>query len=675
MAQGRSLADTMKEGSQRARANAATAIGRLASTAEELGLHEANSRLKETRAKLESDQFSLIVMGRFKNGKSTLLNALLGGTTHPIELGGQHGPMVVNDLPATATLTAVTFSDEPTVKAVMLDGSSESWTFARYLNESTLGIDPEENIKRFQQIRQFDMGFPAKLCAAGVTIFDSPGLDEEDVRTRVTRDASRVCDAAIIVYRTDALMGQAERMDAARVVADGTKVFTVVNLWNREVDDQLRGYVWNRSGYDDDGVVDKWVGQDLASRDIYFVDAHAAREARYRGEDPALGRSGLIEFERRLADFLLLERQHVHLQKFTSAATNEAGAMEQHIIERQQAALADQEELEKAYQSIIPRLDAIRERPSQLSRIFARYVAEARRDVSSSYAHTLARLRLELPGDLEAVPLTCLEGNFVGKLAKPFFAKQLQQEAQQAVNKLIRERLDKWADEEVPNVLSPIFDRLHDEIKEEIASISREFDAVHLELTGFALTGPSGRLVSNTERVLSAAAGLMFGDFIGVATGSVGGWRGAAGAIGGSLATGFVLGLIGITAAPVVIPVAAVAALIVGTHAGGLGLETRIKQKCAEEADNMIRSSTAESASKIELQLVERLHPIEEGVIKEATDVIAEEERNIREVVELNRRDRGEREAALAVLTKAAEQVQECKEELRQSSITASQTA
>jgi hypothetical protein len=664
----------MKEGGERARVKAASAIERLASTALELGLIEANTRLRETRTSLESDQFNLIVMGRFKNGKSTLLNALLGGMTRHVELDGNHGPMVVNDLPATATLTAVTYSEEPSVRAVMLDGTTESWALSRYLKESTLGIDPDENIRRFQHIRQFEMGFPAKLCAAGVTIYDSPGLDEEDTRTRVTRDASRVCDAAIVVYRTDALMGQAERMDAARVVADGTRVFTVVNLWNKEVDDQLRGYVWNRSGFDE-GVVDKWAGQDLATRDIFFLDAHAAREARYRRDEQAFERSGLKEFESRLGDFLLHERQHVHLQKYTGLAANMAAAIEQQITERQQAATTDREQLEEAYECIIPRLTAIRSRPAELTRIFARYEAKARRDVSASFAQELARLRLELPGDLESVPLTCLEGNILAKIAKPVFAKKLQEEAQQVVNRLVRERLDRWASEEVPKAIDPIFDSLHDEIEAEIASISQEFDAVHLELTGFALTGPSGRLLSNTERVLSAAAGLMFGDIAGVVAGGAGGYRGAIGAIGGSLGTAFLLGFLGIAAAPVVIPLAAIAAVLVGYQAGGRGLEIRIKQKCAEEADKMIRSSTAEATGNIELQLIERLHPIEEAVVKETTDVIAEEERNIREIVELNRRDQSERDAALVMLARAAEEVKACRAELRQSSVTAEQTA
>jgi len=42
------------------------------------------AKLREIRANLHNDTFRVIVIGRFKNGKSTFLNALLGKLTHPI---------------------------------------------------------------------------------------------------------------------------------------------------------------------------------------------------------------------------------------------------------------------------------------------------------------------------------------------------------------------------------------------------------------------------------------------------------------------------------------------------------------------------------------------------------------------------------------------------------------
>jgi len=244
---GESLADQLKRSAGDGKDVAAAAIRGIGQVAVELDMLDTAAGVCETEKKLHSDTFQLIVMGRFKNGKSTFLNALMGGTTVPVNLGGHHGPMVVDDLPATATLTGVRYSETPYVRAWGFDSKSESWPLDKYLTESTLDDDERNNQIRFSSIKEFEMGFPARLCAAGVIVYDSPGLDDHPTRTLVTRDASKRCDAAIVVYRSDQLMGMSDLMDVDRVIADGTRVFSIINLWGqKEVDDKLRRFAWNR---------------------------------------------------------------------------------------------------------------------------------------------------------------------------------------------------------------------------------------------------------------------------------------------------------------------------------------------------------------------------------------------------------------------------------------------
>ena len=126
-----SLADMMMRGVKKAGAEADSSIGGLAEVAAGLDMRETAARLTETAQQLRSDTFNLMVMGRFKNGKSTLLNALLGGTTTPVDLGGQLGPMVVGDLPTTATLTGVVYADEPYIRVWSFDGTSQDWSLDR----------------------------------------------------------------------------------------------------------------------------------------------------------------------------------------------------------------------------------------------------------------------------------------------------------------------------------------------------------------------------------------------------------------------------------------------------------------------------------------------------------------------------------------------------------------
>ena len=70
--------------------------------------------IKDTLAKVADEHFEVAIVGEFKRGKSTLINALLGQEVLPADV-----------LPATATLNRVTYSDEPFVDVEYKDGTSE----------------------------------------------------------------------------------------------------------------------------------------------------------------------------------------------------------------------------------------------------------------------------------------------------------------------------------------------------------------------------------------------------------------------------------------------------------------------------------------------------------------------------------------------------------------------
>src|SRR2546429_7149687 len=120
------------------KARAKKAILELSVVAAGLDMKETAARLEQTADRLASDTFQIIVAGRFKNGKSTLLNALLGRTTrHVPELSVGRGPMPVGDLPCTATLTSIRYAEKPSIRAWGFDGSCEEWSLEKYQREGT----------------------------------------------------------------------------------------------------------------------------------------------------------------------------------------------------------------------------------------------------------------------------------------------------------------------------------------------------------------------------------------------------------------------------------------------------------------------------------------------------------------------------------------------------------
>jgi hypothetical protein len=649
-----SLADMMMRGVQKAEAEADRSIGGLAEVAASLDMRETEAKLAETARQLRSDTFNLMVMGRFKNGKSTLLNALLGGTTAPIDLGGQLGPMVVDDLPATATLTGVIFADKPYVKEWRFDGTCQDWPLERYLLESTLDVDQLENARRFRHIREFEMGFPARLCQAGVTIYDSPGLDEHDDRTKITQDAVQRCDAAVLVYRSDVLMGQNELMNAADLVRGGTRIFTVINLMNaRAADDRLKGFVWNRYVRDHQGGP-AWAGQDTSSRDIYFVDAEHARRARYSGDEQLAAACGLAELERRLADFLLRERHHVHLKRYATQATRLTETIDQHIDQRIRAGRTDQARLAEAFQAMLPSLDALRARPAKLPKLFSRYRTEAESALAVSFTAEVGRIRADLPGHLEQADLG------LGKVTGVFQQKKAVEAVAELISSFVRGRLAQWEQDEAQTLLRSVLDRLNEEVADEIAAIGQEFGEIHLELTGWEIGTGNKPMVGTTERVLSAAASILLGDVAGAVAGGYAGWRGAAGSAAGAFGAGFVLGLLGIgLASPIGIPVVLAATLFGSASFAGHGLDKRVKGHALAGADGMLSGLPAELNPKMAQQLGKGFAELESVVTREITAAITEEERNIREMVEANQRDQADREQMLVSLEQSKAKVAE----------------
>jgi hypothetical protein len=647
------LGEKIKEVRELAHAQSSTAIAGLAKIAKWLDLRETAEGLTETAGLLEDYTFNLMVMGRFKNGKSTLLNALLEGTTRPVGLTNGTGLMAVGELPTTAVLTTVRYADQPSVKVMRVDGSNEQWSFEQYLRNSVLTDDNDDNKRIFEPIRQFNIGYPAALCRDGVIVVDSPGTDEHPMRTQVTKEALRRADAVIRPYRSDAFVGQNELEEDAQVRELGARVFTVVNLFNdREPDERLRAWVWNKYVHEYRGGP-KWAGQDPADYDVYFVNAKRAFIARHNGDQEEAERAGLMGIERRLADFLATERFPAHLHRHTTSAIRLAGAITEHIGQRQAAAEADQRQLQEAYLAEQPKIAQIRARVDKLPAIFARYEVQAELDLRSSFRQAVADIRRDLPAHLADFKLP--SKGMVPKVLN----KNLAQAASREVGEFATHRLDEWSVTEARNLLEPISKRLSDEVAAEVAFIGEQLEEINFRLSGWTVdSGGNARLVGTTERVLSAVAGLFFGDISAAVTGGAGGWRGAAGGISGALGASFILGFLGVGAAAVVFwPVTLAAAAIAGLAAGGFKIEDRIKKSVLKQADPALAHLPDATAELIASKTAEFFDGAEEQVTAEVRGYIDEQVRSIEQFVELNQRDQAEKERVLKELAQAARAV------------------
>ncbi|MCD7731862.1 MAG: dynamin family protein [Oscillospiraceae bacterium] len=89
-------------------------LDQLSEICSKVGLKDKADSLKESRERLMSHTFSVGILGEFKRGKSTVINALLGKEIMPADI-----------LPCSATMNRVSYALEPDVQLNLTDGSTE----------------------------------------------------------------------------------------------------------------------------------------------------------------------------------------------------------------------------------------------------------------------------------------------------------------------------------------------------------------------------------------------------------------------------------------------------------------------------------------------------------------------------------------------------------------------
>lgn len=253
------------------------------------------ARLIDLSGRLEQGRFRLAVLGQFKRGKSSLLNAFLGEPLLPTGV-----------LPLTAIPTVLRYGSDRLVRVVRLDGWSEDHAgdadllakvLARYVTE-------RENPGNRLRIMQVEVEHPSALLAKGVEIIDTPGIGSTFLHnTKTARALLPVCDGALFVLSPDPPITEVEvqflravKDAAARVIFVVTKVDRLSPSERQEVLAFLQEVLRQEAGVANPGP-------------IFPVSAHQGLTARTTGTSALWTESGMDELERYLHDFLIGEKR------------------------------------------------------------------------------------------------------------------------------------------------------------------------------------------------------------------------------------------------------------------------------------------------------------------------------------------------------------------------------
>ena len=280
--------------------------------------------LLELKKKLLSNNFKVLVIGEFKRGKSTFINALLHEEILP-----------AYPLPCTAIINEIKFSKEK--KAIIyfkdkpknlpggLDSQIEDYInshiseehippltvkiedLEKYVTITDVEKDQNEAVAE-SPFEKAEIYVPFNLCQDGIEIIDSPGLNENSTRDRVTNDYANNVDAMIFVLLCNALASETElkSIDVFRKCGH-ENIFFICNSFDviREKDrPRVIAMAQNKLGS----------RTKLGEKGLHFVSSKEALEARLGLDKVREEASNFPKMEMALTDFLANDRGRIKLE-------------------------------------------------------------------------------------------------------------------------------------------------------------------------------------------------------------------------------------------------------------------------------------------------------------------------------------------------------------------------
>jgi GTP-binding protein EngB required for normal cell division len=189
-------------------------LARLAEAAELLGVAEVTDLAAMTAGRLQALRLEVAVVGEFKRGKSSLINALVGREVLPVGV-----------LPLTAVPTVLEHGEEVLV-VEYTDGHQEQHRLdelARFVTESA---NPGNRLG----VARVTARLHTPLLDEGVRLVDTPGVGSVHAHnTRATDAYLPSLDAAVLVTSADPPISRAERAFLERVLEHAVRLFVVLN--------------------------------------------------------------------------------------------------------------------------------------------------------------------------------------------------------------------------------------------------------------------------------------------------------------------------------------------------------------------------------------------------------------------------------------------------------------
>jgi len=609
----------------------------------QLASNERADSLLKSRETLNSDTFKVMVVGEFKRGKSTLINALLGQNVLPAKVA-----------PCTAVITRIRyderkravllFKDGRKPLEISLQGSADELKKYISMQDDDDGEDEDLTSEAVSKspYSMADVFYPLALCRNNVEIVDSPGLNEHKTRTEITKAFFAETDAMIVVLSCDQAFSATEQR------------FVDIDLQGRDLRDVF--FLWNRYDIVQDSPEDV---ADIRKRSramleprvgaqgrIFFVSGKDALMGRRNNQPSLVSRSNVPQFEIALEQFLSTERGRVKLRNpLRRAESAVREGMLELIPHRENLLRQPLEEVRRKLEQQRPQLEEAERQQERLMRSVDRRGEALTREVEASYRTLVAEMENGLRRQAQLIQPSTWQTIASRTQAKEQIAKQLDEWMNKQVKRWEQEKLAPLVETHLKEMEADLDDRAK-EFLENLDTVKAAF-APKLEAKGTVASAPN---VSPISRLVGGGLGLFAGGIGSAMEGATMGAGQMAKGLGVNIAVGLGLLVAGF-GAPVILPALAAVGLW-RTVTGARRQADELRNAAVNEIVSSLRSQQSTTEQELQSQVKTIFDGIRRSVAERMSVLVDEVRGQVQAVIQEREQHQGAAERELAVLAK-----------------------
>lgn len=248
---------------------------------------------RELMVKLTEDRFTLAVVGQFKRGKSSLMNAIMGQDLLPTGI-----------LPLTSAITMLQYGPQA---RLLIYKQGLSYPLEAPLRELPEFVTEKGNPGNVKGIIRACVELPIALLRRGLEFVDTPGIGSAiEANTLTTQRFLPKSDAVIFVTSVDSPLTRAESDFLQQVREHVRKIFFVVNKI-----DLISGDQWQEVLHFVEERIAKVTQAERIK--IFPVSSLNGLQAKLAGAESGYRESGLSALEEALSEFLSKEKSSTFL--------------------------------------------------------------------------------------------------------------------------------------------------------------------------------------------------------------------------------------------------------------------------------------------------------------------------------------------------------------------------